>query len=110
MSAAPVHICVRLRRSVGACTPVAVVLLTRALQAMLFLQRLAAQRARGTTGEGTWHQMMPIAVNATHFLFGLPVLVLHLLFLRLFFAVLTLQRNKERGRLVFSCTCCVLQT
>lgn len=37
--------CARVRQatSVGACTPVAVVLLTHALQAMLFLQGLAAQ-------------------------------------------------------------------
>lgn len=85
--------CQRGCTSVGACPSVTVALLTHALQTMLFLQGLAAQRAGGTTGEGTWHQVMPVP----RFLFGL----LPLLSLLLFVSVLTLQRNKgdkHRGR------------
>lgn len=68
----------------GACPTVT--LLTHALQAMLFLQGFAAQRAGGATGEGTWHQVMPVP----RFLFGL----LPLLSLLLFVSVLTLQGNR----------------
>lgn len=74
--------------SVGAHPTVTVALLTHALQAMLFLQGLAAQRAGGTAGEGTRHQVMPVL----RFLFGL----LPLLSLLLFVSVLTLQGNKHR--------------
>lgn len=90
VSAAPVPLCVSGGgTSVGACPTVTAALLTHALQAMLFLQGLATQRAGSAAGEGTWHQMMPVA--AARFLFGL----LPLFFLLLFFSVLTLQRNKN---------------
>lgn len=99
VNAAPVPLCVSGGgTSVGACPTVTAVILTHALQAMLFLQGLATQRAGGAAGEGTWHQMMPVA--AACFLFGL----LPLFFLLLFFSVLTLQKNKNSkhgGSLVF---------
>lgn len=79
---------------------VTAVLLTHALQAMLFLQGLAAQWASGTAGERTWHQIM-LSAAAAPFFFGL----LPLLFLLLFFSVLTLQTNKEckhRGRFLYA--------
>lgn len=90
VSAAPVPLCASGGgTSVGACPTVTAALLTHALQAMLFLQGFATQRAGGAAGEGTWHQMMPVA--AARFLFGL----LPLFFLLLFFSVLTLQGNKN---------------
>lgn len=90
VSAAPVPLCVSGGgTSVGVCPTVTAALLTHALQAMLFLQGLATQRAGGAAGEGTWHQKMPVA--AAGFLFGL----LPLFFLLLFFSILTLQRNKN---------------
>lgn len=70
--------------SVGACPTVT--LLTHALQTMLFLQGLAAQRAGGAAGEGTRHQVMPVP----GFVFGL----LPLFSLLLSVSVLTLQGNK----------------
>lgn len=100
VSAAPVLLCVSgSGTSVGACPTVTAALLTHALQAMLFLQGLATQRAGGAAGEGTRHQMMPVA--AARFLFGL----LPLFFLLLFFSVLTLQRNKnsKHGGSCFFC-------
>lgn len=77
----------------GARPTVTVALLTHALQAMLFLQGLAAQRAGCTAGEGTRHQVMPVL----RFLFGL----LPLLSLLLFVSVLTLQGNKHRRGFFF---------
>lgn len=70
----------------GVCPTVTAALLTHALQAMLFLQGLAAQRAGGTAGEGTRHQVMPVP----DFVFGL----LPPFSLLLFVSVLTLQRNR----------------
>lgn len=68
-----------------------VVLLTHALQTMLFLQGPAAQWAGGTAGERTWHQIMPVADAARFFSGLLPSLFLLL-------TVLTLQRNKKCKR------------
>lgn len=73
-----------------------VTLLTQALQTMLSLQGLAAQRACGTAGEGTRHQVMPVP----GLLFGL----FPLLSLLLFVSVLTLQGNRKGGGVNTKCT------
>lgn len=102
------RVCVKNKRG----WPVTVVLLTHALQAMLFLQGLEAQWAGGTAGKRAWHQIMPIAAAAAaaHFLFGFSLLLLPLLSLLLFFSVLTLQRNKrsKHSRRFLYANVCVL--